>query len=449
MRLASAASLIVLLTLWAAAGADVPNPAPVAFLYTSAKQFEPDAWMHGGERFPQGAKIFVHDSGGEHPLVSTFTESADPAVSFDGQRVVFSGKRNPQDPWEIWEFSFEDQGAHRVVACAEDCVRPLYLPEERLVYAHRSHGRFVIEAASANGPERLPITYSPGSALPLDVLRDGRILFEAAYPLGGSAVTELYTVYGDGSGVEAYRCDHGASRHSGRQVSSGDIVLVSGRQLARFTSPLAHEVTISVPAGEYAGGVLELQDGAWLLPWRPDSRRPYQLVRWVPGSNRLSTVLPRSENHALEPVLLAARPAPNRHPSGLHDWSYANLLCLNAYTGKSRIAPSSLASVRLYTQDTLGHPKLLGEAPVELDGSFYMRTPADQPLQIELRDRAGKIAQKETGWFWLRRGEQRICVGCHAGPETAPENAVPRILLRSITPADLTGSTVQSATGGH
>jgi len=307
----------------------------------------------------------------------------------------------------------------------------------------------VIEAASANGPERLPITYSPGSALPLDVLRDGRILFEAAYPLGGSAVTELYTVYGDGSGVEAYRCDHGASRHSGRQVSSGDIVLVSGRQLARFTSPLAHEVTISVPAGEYAGGVLELQDGAWLLPWRPDSRRPYQLVRWVPGSNRLSTVLPRSENHALEPVLLAARPAPNRHPSGLHDWSYANLLCLNAYTGKSRIAPSSLASVRLYTQDTLGHPKLLGEAPVEQDGSFYMRTPADQPLQIELRDRAGKIAQKETGWFWLRRGEQRICVGCHAGPETAPENAVPRILLRSITPADLTGSTVQSATGGH
>lgn len=447
MRLASAASAMLLLTLWVAA--DVPNPASVAFLYTSAKPFQPDAWIQGGERFPQGAKIFVHDSGGEHPLVAAFAGSADPAVSFDGQRVLFSGKRNPQDAWEIWEFAFEDQEAHRVVACTEDCVRPLYLPEERLAYAHRSHGRFVIEVASANGPERLPITYSPGSALPLDVLRDGRILFEAAYPLGGSAVTELYTVYSDGSGVEAYRCDHGASRHAGRQVASGDIVLVSGQQLARFTSPLAHAVKISAPAGEYAGDVLELQDGAWLLPWRPDLRRPYQLVRWVPGSNRLSPVLPNSGNESIEPALLAARPVPNRHPSGLHDWSYANLLCLNAYTGKFKITPSSLASVRLYTQDALGHPKLLGEAPVEKDGSFYVRTPADQPLQIELRDRAGKIVQKETGWFWLRRGEQRICVGCHTGPETAPENAVPRILLRSTIPADLTGASVQSASGGH
>jgi len=40
----------------------------------------------------------------------------------------------------------------------------------------------------------------------------------------------------------------------------------------------------------------------------------------------------------------------------------------------------------------------------------------------------------------MRRGEQRICVGCHAGPETAPENAVPMILLKSTTPADMTGA---------
>ena len=43
----------------------------------------------------------------------------------------------------------------------------------------------------------------------------------------------------------------------------------------------------------------------------------------------------------------------------------------------------------------------------------------------------------------MRRGEQRVCVGCHAGPETAPENAVPTILLKSTTPADLTGNSAQ------
>jgi hypothetical protein len=57
-----------------------------------------------------------------------------------------------------------------------------------------------------------------------------------------------------------------------------------------------------------------------------------------------------------------------------------------------------------------------------------------------LLDAAGNSVKRETGYFWMRRGEQRVCVGCHAGPETAPENAVPQILLKSTTPADLTGT---------
>jgi hypothetical protein len=43
----------------------------------------------------------------------------------------------------------------------------------------------------------------------------------------------------------------------------------------------------------------------------------------------------------------------------------------------------------------------------------------------------------EKGWFWMRPGEQRICVGCHTGPERAPENKVPQILLRTIEPVKM------------
>ncbi len=96
-----------------------------------------------------------------------------------------------------------------------------------------------------------------------------------------------------------------------------------------------------------------------------------------------------------------------------------------------------------------GQPKLLGTAPVERDGSFFVHVPTEQPLQIELLDGAGKTLKREAGWFWMRRGEQRACVGCHAGPETAPENAVPMILLKSTTPADMTGANAQNASGGH
>ena len=428
----------------ASSGAD-----STSFLYTVAKHYEPLAWMRGADRFPSGATIFVHDAQGKHPLVPNFAASADSAVSFDGQRVLFAGKRKAEDSWQIWEIPLGGGQPRRVTSGDEDCVRPFYLPEDRVVYARRSAGRFVIETASLNGGKPLALTYGPANYLPIDVLLDGRILFNAAYPLGADAVPEIYTVYSDGSGVESYRCDHGTARHSGRQVRSGDIVLASNHGLTRFTSAKAQEVTIAVPAGEYAGEVAENAAGDWLLPWRADANVPFRLMFWTPGSATLRPAVAEQDADAVQPVLLAERAVPNRHPSGLHDWANANLLCLNAYTSKYAFAAGSIHAVRMYTRDGAGNAQVLGTAPVERDGSFFVQVPTELPLQIELLDEAGKTLKRESGFFWMRRGEQRACVGCHAGPETSPENAVPMILLKSTTPSDMTGATAQNASGGQ
>jgi hypothetical protein len=119
------------------------------------------------------------------------------------------------------------------------------------------------------------------------------------------------------------------------------------------------------------------------------------------------------------------------------------------YTSKYSFAKDSVGSVQLYTMDPSGAPTLLGSAPVEKDGSFYIKAPGDRPLKFELLDRQGHTLKKQDGWMWARGGEQRICVGCHAGPEHAPENASPEVLSRSTVPADLTGSALQSHAGGH
>ena len=133
----------------------------------------------------------------------------------------------------------------------------------------------------------------------------------------------------------------------------------------------------------------------------------------------------------------------------MHDWNYANLLCLNAYTSKYQFAEGSIKSMRLYTKAESGKPRLLGSSNVEADGSFFLKVPADQPLQIELLDGSGKTLKRQQGWFWMRKGEQRICVGCHSGPERAPENAVPAVLVKSTVPVDLTGASAQSHKGGR
>jgi len=426
------------------AGTDAP-----AFLYTVAKQYEPLAWMDGGDRFAAGATIFVSDGTGKHPLVSEFAASADASVSFDGRRVLFSGKRKLEEPWQIWEVALTGGVPRRVLSIPDDCVRPLYLPEDRIVYARKNGGRFVIETVDLAGGKPIALTYGPGNFLPTDVLRDGRILFAAASPMGKSNVPEIYTVYSDGSGVESYRCDHGEARRQGREMSSGDIVFAVPEGLARFTSARAKEIPVATPAGEYAGDVVDAPSGDWIVSWKADAKAKFQLMAWAPGSKALRPLAAEAAADVVQPVLLTERAVPNRHPSGLHDWPNANLLCLNAYTSKYKFAAGSIQTVRVYTRNGAGEIKLLGTAPVERDGSFFVQVPTEQPLQIELLDASGKTLKRESGYFWMRRGEQRGCVGCHAGPETAPENAVPMTLLRSTKPADLTGASTHDVSGGH
>ncbi|HUA15134.1 MAG TPA: hypothetical protein VMG31_07540 [Verrucomicrobiae bacterium] len=422
---------------------------PPSFFYTAAPSYEPLAWMRGAERFPSGSMIFIGDSQGRRKLIPAFAASADPAISFDGQRVLFSGKRGAHDPWQIWEVALDRGEPRQITAGAGDYVRPLYLPDDRIAYARKTTGQFVIEVMDLAGGKPLALTYGPANFLPADVLHDGRILFEAGYPLGSESLPELYTVYSDGSGVESYRCDHGRPHHGGKQLASGDVVFTSARGLARFTSARASAVVISPPTGEYVGDVAELSSGEWLLPWRRDRKTPFQLVLWDPGAATLHKLVAEPEENLVQPVALRARTTPNRHPSGLHDWPNANVLCLNAYTSKYEFAPGSIRSVRVYARGTTGQPSLLGTAPVESDGSFFLHVPAERALQIELVDASGKTLKREAGFFWMRRGEQRECVGCHAGPERSPENAVPMILLKSTTPADMTTGIAQNAAGGH
>ena len=218
--------------------------------------------------------------------------------------------------------------------------------------------------------------------------------------------------------------------------------------LGRFTSALAHQVGVKTPDGQFSGDTVQITANEWLISWRPDSNARYSLKMWNSKSGGM-TPLSSGDSNAVQPVIVAPRPVPNQHPSGLHDWNYANLLCLNAYTSKVNLAPGSVATAKLYTADEKGKPKLLGSSSVEPDGSFYVQVPGDKPLQIELLDKLGNTLQREQGWWWMRKGEQRICVGCHAGPERSPENAVPAVLVKSTKPVVMTGATTVTAKGGR
>ena len=442
------------------------------FIVTAAPVYVPLAELHGQERFPKGAQLLLVHQGKAEPLLPGFAASADANMYFDGSLMVFSGKRNAGDPWQIWELTVADRSVRKLVANGADAERPFYLPGGRMIWAERTAYGFALQSGP-NGHETdrndlnptagsglLPLAYIGTNVFPTDVLRDGRILFEAGFPLGSGSTPEMYLVYADGSGVESYRCDHGRARWGGHQLASGDVVFTHGDGLARFTSPLAHEQAIAAPASTYAGGIAELPSGNWLLSARVNAGQHYDLRLFKPGSSPntaprpMATVLAIDGKDLVDPVLLGARPRPNRHPSGLHPWSYANLLALDARLSRDGTLKGTPATVRLETEDKAGHAIAMGTAPVEKDGSFFIQVPGDKPIRLSVLDAKGTVLRQEHGWFWARGGEQRYCVGCHTGPERASENRVPGVLLRSTTPVDLTNTapatgTKQAAAGGR
>jgi hypothetical protein len=269
-----------------------PNPSQklsADVIVTAAPAYEPAAALRGGERFPKGAHLLLIHEGNAEPLVPEFASSADASVSFDGASVLFAGKKAAGDPWQIWEMTLADRKVRQITSGLTDAIRPLYLPGWRLVYALRTPRGFQLQSArlmeskalteieGSSAKSVLPLTYMSASAVAADVLADGRILFEAGFPLGAGASPEMFLVYSDGSGVESYRCDHpvnaAGARWGGRQLSSGDVVFTHGGSLARFSSSLAHEERVAAPHGEYAGAIAETATGEWLVSAR-DSATP-------------------------------------------------------------------------------------------------------------------------------------------------------------------------------
>jgi hypothetical protein len=418
---------------WAAV-ADAPAIPP--YLFTSAPRYEPQAWLAGRDRFPSGATLTLVSGAKRRPLVSGFYASADAVVFYDGTKALFAGKREGTGHWQVWETAIESGVPRQITTGDSDCIRPLYVPDGRIVYTRLSAQGSAIEIVPLAGGKAERLTYAPGWVLTSDLLRDGRILFE--YSVAGRT-RELYTVYPDGTGVEALRCDHGPDRSGARQISSGDVIFAAGGRLARFTSALASQAEVAQPKGEPSGPIAEITAGRWIVPLRTGNTGPFGLVVWDAATAQTRELEASRDVNAVEPAMVAARVPPRDFPSALVATRTAgNLLCLNVRQSKTPLA-GDVSAVRVYARGADGAPVPLGQAPVESDGSFYVQVPADQPLRMELLDASGRSVRAERDWFWMRPSEQRICVGCHAGPERAPENRLPEVLLHSTIPVKMLG----------
>ncbi|HEY6392816.1 MAG TPA: hypothetical protein VIX89_16165 [Bryobacteraceae bacterium] len=415
---------------------------PLVYLFTLAPRYEPHAWMEGGERFPAGATVYLA-SGKQRErrlIAADFSASADAAVSYDGARVLFAGKVAPAAPWQIWETTLGGGTPRRITSGDTDCFRPLYLPDGGVVYTRRLERGTVLELARPGVAKVERLTFAPGKYLTDTVLQDGRILIEAVEENSGGNKRELFTLYPDGTGLESLRCDHGHDRAEGRQMSTGDVIFEERGRLASIRAALASQTDVIQPKVRQLGPVAEVGPDRWLLTVQRPGNSHAGIFLWNVSSRRLLSLENPQNASAVQPVMAAPRTPPRDFPSALTGSRRgANALCLNT---RQSLAPYQGVAqwVRVYGQGPRGEPVILGRAEVAGDGSFFVQVPGDRPIRFELLDGEGRSLRSEQNWIWFRSGEQRICAGCHAGPEQAAENRLPDVLRGRPSPASLTGS---------
>ncbi len=328
---------------------------------------------------------------GEEPRILTgaFWSAASPAVSYDGRRFLFAGRREAAGPARIWEMRLDGSGEWAVTPEGGEPADPAYLPDGRIIFSDEVPGRQpaggvrALFSCAPDGSDLRRLTFGPdGEARPA-VLPDGRVRFERpAIPAGPRATPAV------GGGTAA------------RPVALAMHPDGTG-------AALLHEDGVPEPQPELLSGV----------------RPPAGQV--IAGAVRVGA---RSVPPVLTSVVNASR-------------ATGTLLCLDVYAsrdpaiaslprgtiGRIRVAAARPGPASGGAEAEQG---ALGEAPVLPDGSFFVEVPADTPLRLTLLHADGRPLAALASGIWVRPNENRGCVGCHEERDRAPENRQPLAVLR-------------------
>jgi hypothetical protein len=423
--------------------------------------------------------MVLQPDGATRRLTSDFASACDPDVSFDGERILFAAQRQAGDPWNIWEMRSDGTAPRQITHETLDARRPIYLstfytitssePWYTLLF-ERQDG-VLNEAGTApgtslytvrlDGSELRRITFHPGNDRTPFLMQDGLLLFSGWRMLSDPRFPEgrigLYGVQTDGIDYAFFGGLQGARiQHMATLTTDGLVVFVEADQVGWDGAGWLAALRTQRPHDSYAELTDEsqglfhspspLDDGGLLVSQRSAADDGvFQLARFQPSSGDLEPLLALPGSHLLHAKLLATRPEPDGRSSTVRPESpTGKLYCMDIYEGDTRIAAlerGSIERVRVIegvptteadSSDRSSPPvarRLLGEAPVEADGSFHIDLPADLPVELQLLDQDGQ-ALASCDWIWVKHREYRGCIGCHEDPELTPDNRFVQAVAR-------------------
>jgi hypothetical protein len=175
--------------------------------------------------------VLVERRGSLAVLTPEFAAAADPSVSFDGKRILFSGKSTEQDKWDIWEMDLDGKNKRQITKDLGNCREPEYLARSSITppdfddkvrwitFISDAAGTYQegsqelatslyaasLEPVGGRSPVTRRSTFNLSSDFSPTVLQDGRVLFTSRQKYANDPEKfPLLTANWDGTGLNLF-----------------------------------------------------------------------------------------------------------------------------------------------------------------------------------------------------------------------------------------------------
>ena len=425
------ASLLVILQVGPAAhSAPQRLSFPLVLTQVPARGETPPARAEGllrGEMGEGGRIVLLPPGGKPRVLTSGFASAADPEVSFDGKRILFSGRKTASDPWCLHEM-LADGSEVRPVTCGPGSARHgVHLPPMHTLTATSTEAWVLVafvggrpgevneagagEARSLyscrlDGSALRRLTFNLSSDTDPALLPDGRLVYAswqlptlAHGPLGRF---ELLALNVDGTDFVPYSTDEGLRVKQMPAVTTDGLLVfveadaIEGDGAGRLASvtlqrPLHSHRAMTREADGWFHSPSPLPGGGVLVSVRPAAGNgDYAVVRLDPATGRREKIFDDKGWHDVQARVLAPRTVPDSRSSPMkEDEETGKLYVIDVGISDLPGGPVPQGTpLRLRVLEglprregeaatsPLATRRLLGEAPVADDGSFQVQIPA-------------------------------------------------------------------------
>jgi formylglycine-generating enzyme required for sulfatase activity len=182
-----------------------------------------------------------------------------------------------------------------------------------------------------------------------------------------------------------------------------------------------------------------LSDKYILTSLKVDSREKWVLAL-VDVFDNMTVIYEDPKYHIFEPIPFVPRKTPPVIADRTIPGAESVIFCTDIYDGRGLggIPRGTVKNLRVFSYhygyiNSGGHDKIgldsgwdikriLGTVPVEEDGSFSFRAPANTPISIQPLDKDGAALALMRSWMAAMPGETLSCNGCHENQNTATLN---------------------------